>query len=90
MERFVDASTVAEHVGITRRAVLEMTRRGVFPGYPLGMGSRRKTWKYKLSEVDAAIVSCRTKLRKASSAETPSRVQLHPAVPGANGGDSNG
>ena len=35
-ERFVTADDVAEHLKITRRQVLEMTRRGIIPAYPLG------------------------------------------------------
>ena len=37
-EPFVDANTVAAHLKTTRRQVLEMTRRGIVPGYPLGTG----------------------------------------------------
>jgi hypothetical protein len=42
---------------VTRRQVLEMTRRGVIPGHPLGIGTNRKAWRYRISEVDAAIAS---------------------------------
>jgi predicted DNA-binding transcriptional regulator AlpA len=90
MEPFVDANAVADYLKITRRQVLEMTRRGVFPGYPLGTGSRRRIWRYRLSEIDAAVASCAHTPRKAPSARVPSRVQLQPAVLGANGGNSNG
>lgn len=56
-ERYVDASALAEHLSVTRRQVLEMTRRGVIPGHPLGIGASRKVWRYKISEVEAAITS---------------------------------
>jgi hypothetical protein len=54
-EAFVDADVVAIHLRITRRQVLEMTRRNAIPGYPLGTGSTRKVWRYKLSEIDATV-----------------------------------
>lgn len=56
-ERFVTADDVAEHLKITRRQVLEMTRRGLLPASPLGVGEHRRVWRYKLSEVEAAIAS---------------------------------
>ncbi len=56
IERFVDATAVAEHLQITRRQVLDMTRKGTLPGYPLGTGNRR-VWRYRLSEVDAYITA---------------------------------
>jgi hypothetical protein len=48
---------VAEHLKITRRQVLEMTRRGLIPAYPLGVGEHRRVWRYKISDVEAAIAS---------------------------------
>jgi len=54
-ERFVDADAVAEHFSVTRRQVLEMTRRGRIPGHPIDPTAGRKQWRYKLSEVDAAL-----------------------------------
>jgi hypothetical protein len=56
-ERFVDADALAEHLSVTRRQVLEMTRRGIIPGHPLGVGRSRKVWRYKISEVESAIAS---------------------------------
>ena len=56
-EHFVDANALAEHLSVTRRQVLEMTRRGIIPGHPLGIGTNRKVWRYKISEVESAIAS---------------------------------
>jgi hypothetical protein len=56
-ERFVDPNALAEHLSVTRRQILEMTRRGVIPGHPLGIGTSRKVWRYKISEVEAALAS---------------------------------
>lgn len=57
-ERFVDAVRAAELLGITPRRLLEMARAGQVPAYPLGIGSR-KTWRFRLSEISAAIISKR-------------------------------
>jgi len=56
-EHFVDANALAEHLSVKRRQILEMTRRGIIPGYPLGVGKSRMVWRYKISEVEAAIAS---------------------------------
>lgn len=48
---------IAEHLKVMRRQVLEMTRRGIIPGHPLGTGEHRRVWRYKISEVDAAVAS---------------------------------
>ena len=55
LEAFVTPDEVAAHLKATRRHVLELTRKGVLPAHPLCFGSRRKTWRYKLSEIDQAI-----------------------------------
>jgi excisionase family DNA binding protein len=55
-EPFVTADEVAQHLKITRRQVLQMVRKGVLPGHPL-CGSGRRIWRFKLSEVDQAILS---------------------------------
>ena len=60
-EPFVDANIVAEHLKITRRQVLEMTRQGKIPGYPLGTGTNRGVWRYRLSEIDAAVTAASRK-----------------------------
>jgi excisionase family DNA binding protein len=76
-EPYVTADDVAAHLKITRRQVLEMTRRGLIPAHPLGVGEHRRVWRYKISEVEAAIASG---IRKPASshedkvlAETPAR-----------------
>ena len=54
-EPFVDAAHAAEWLGIKSRRLLEMARAGQIPAYPLGAGSR-KTWRFRLREISAAIV----------------------------------
>jgi hypothetical protein len=54
IEPFVDADTAAEFLVITRRHLLEMARARVIPAHPIGSG-RRKTWRFRLSEIADAI-----------------------------------
>jgi hypothetical protein len=75
-ERYVDASVLAEHLSVTRRQILEMTRRGVIPGHPLGIGASRRIWRYKVSEVEAAIASG---IRKPSASHEPDVLADHAA-----------
>ena len=55
-EPFVDATEVAQFLSIARRQVLELARAGELPAHPIGRG-RRRTWRFKLSEVDQMIAS---------------------------------
>ena len=57
-ESFVDASKGADFLGITRRRVLELARSGAIPGHPIGPGKRR-TWRFRLSELAEAVVAKR-------------------------------
>lgn len=54
IESFVDADRAAEFLVITRRRLLELARAGAIPAHPLGSG-RRKTWRFRLSEIADAI-----------------------------------
>jgi len=56
-EPFVTADDIAAHLKITRRQVLEMTRRELIPAHPLGVGKCRHVWRYKINEVESAIAS---------------------------------
>jgi len=55
-EAFVDAASAGEFLSLRPRRVLELARQGVIPAYPLGTGSRR-VWRFRLSEVAAALRS---------------------------------
>jgi hypothetical protein len=61
-EPFVDADRVAAHLSIQRREVLALTRSGKLTAYIMS-GNKRKTFKYKLSEVEQDLA----KLRKPST-----------------------
>ncbi len=71
-EPFVDEIVIARFLQITPRRVLEMARAGEVPRHPIGKGSR-KTWRFRLSEIDAHF----SFNRKTASANLTS------AVPGA-------
>jgi len=54
LEGFVDAGRAADFLAITRRQTLEFARAGLIPAHPLGNG-KRKTWRFRLSELAAAV-----------------------------------
>jgi hypothetical protein len=54
IEPFVDALQGAEFLAIRPRRLLEMARAGDIPAHPIGRG-RRKTWRFRLSELAEAI-----------------------------------
>lgn len=54
-EPFVDPDTAAEHLQGSRRWLLQMTRTGKIPGHALDPDSKKKDWRYKLSELDQWI-----------------------------------
>jgi len=50
-EPFVDEHVVARFLQVSPRRVLEMARKDQIPAHPLGR--TRKTWRFRLSEIDA-------------------------------------
>ena len=54
-EPFVDTECAAKFLAIERRQLLVMARSGAIPAYPASLGSRRKQWRFRLSELSAAI-----------------------------------
>ncbi len=56
-EPFVTADEVAQYLNISRRHVLEMARKNILPGHPVSTGEGRRTWRFKISEVERAILS---------------------------------
>ena len=55
-EPFVDANRAAEFLFLRPRRVLELARQGAVPAHPLGEG-QRKVWRFRLSELAAAMCS---------------------------------
>jgi hypothetical protein len=50
IEGFVDAGKAAQFLCISRKHLMKLSRQGLIPAYPLGIGER-KTWRYLLSEI---------------------------------------
>ncbi len=60
-EPFISADKAADFIGISRRFLLALARRGIAGAYPLGTGTGcRNTWVFLLSELSAAIKSKNT------------------------------
>ena len=55
-EHFVDADEAAKFLSLTRRRVLDLARARKLPGHFIGDGARR-VWRFRLSELAAAIAS---------------------------------
>ena len=54
-EPFVSAEEAAAFLSVTRRYLLSLARRGISGAYPLGTGTKRKVWVFRLSELAAAV-----------------------------------
>jgi excisionase family DNA binding protein len=52
-EPFVDEEVIARFLGIKKRRILEMARKGEIPAHPIGRGRKRKTWRFRMSEIEA-------------------------------------
>jgi len=50
-EPFVDEHHVAQFLSLTPRRVLEMARNSELPAHPIG--NLRKTWRFRISEIEA-------------------------------------
>ena len=50
-EPFVSAQEATKFIGISRRFLIELARRGIIGAYPIGTGELRKTWVFRLSEL---------------------------------------
>jgi excisionase family DNA binding protein len=75
-EPFVTANEIAAHLKLQRRKVLELARRNGIPAYPICFGSRRKTWRFKLSEVEQALACRRSQPLIAAPQPGPSTIVL--------------
>jgi hypothetical protein len=53
-EPFVSATKAAEFLGVNRRFLLSLARRGIGGSYAIG-GDQRHTWVFRLSELGIAI-----------------------------------
>lgn len=51
LEPYVSVDKAAEYLDMKPKTLLEKARKGMVPAYPWGDGSR-KTWRFKLSQLD--------------------------------------
>jgi len=56
MESFVTAAEVATFLGLSPRTIAKMAREGRVPAHPVS-GSTRRTWRFKLSEVEICLAA---------------------------------
>jgi excisionase family DNA binding protein len=56
MESFVTTNDVARFLGLSPRTILRMAREERIPAHPVS-GSVRRTWRFKLSEVQSFFAS---------------------------------
>jgi hypothetical protein len=54
-EPFVSAEQAARFLSVKRRQLLALARRGLAGAYPLGTGTVRKVWVFRLSELADAV-----------------------------------
>jgi hypothetical protein len=75
-EPYVDAHCVAEHLSLTRREVLKLTRARKLPAHAVDPSAVRKIYRYKLSEIDAMFSQTLT-AEETFGFTTPSRHNDH-------------
>ena len=68
-EPYVAPEEIARYLNITRRQVLQAARESLIPAHPLSFGGRRRTWRFKISEVDAVIAQLTAKSNGAPFAD---------------------
>jgi hypothetical protein len=54
-EPFVSAERAALFLSVKRRQLLALARRGLPGAYPLGTGTQRRVWVFRLSELSAVV-----------------------------------
>lgn len=72
-ESFVDEVEVAKFLSLTPRRVVEMARKQQIPSHPIGC--QRKTWRFRLSEIDGHFKSAAGNLVGGSMGLAVSRTQ---------------
>jgi excisionase family DNA binding protein len=57
-EHFVDGQRAADFLGVPRKTLLNLARKGTVPAHPIGDGMRH-TWRFRISELSSWIQSKR-------------------------------
>ena len=63
-EPFVSVDQAAQFLSVKRRYLLALARKGLAGAYPLGTGTKRKTWVFRLSELAAFVMNDRAVVSK--------------------------
>jgi excisionase family DNA binding protein len=56
-EPYVDSEMASAFLGVASRTLNELARKGEVPAYQWGLGNQRRTWRFKISELDAYMKS---------------------------------
>jgi excisionase family DNA binding protein len=56
VESFVSATEIAKYLNISPRTVAKMAREGRLPAHRIS-GSKRKTWRFRISEITEFVIS---------------------------------
>jgi excisionase family DNA binding protein len=70
VEPYVDSERASAFLGVASRTLNELARKGEIPAYQWGIGSLRRTWRFKLSELD---VYMKSKLQSLGRPPLPNR-----------------
>jgi excisionase family DNA binding protein len=65
-EHYVSADIVAEYLAIEPRRVLILVRAGRLPAHAVDPTRKRRDWRFRLSEIDAAMKADATKATTAT------------------------
>jgi hypothetical protein len=77
LEPFVSADEAARFLSVTRRHLLTLARTGLAGAYPLGTGTQRKTWVFRLSELAHSVTSPNILIPKPQKCVTIRSGSLH-------------
>jgi hypothetical protein len=77
LEPFVSADEAARFLSVTRRHLLTLARKGLAGAYPLGTGTQRKTWVFRLSELAHSITNPNSLIPKLRKCVTIRSGSLH-------------
>jgi hypothetical protein len=59
IEHFVSLEKASQALSISRRFLQSLARKGIHGAYPIGTGTQRRRWIFKLSELMTGIASGR-------------------------------
>ena len=70
LENYVDVAVAARYLSVASKTLNQLAREGKIPAYPWGVGTQRRSWRFKLSELDSWM---RSRLRSGRRPPLPSR-----------------